>query len=167
MKKIFTLVTFLITFFVFSQAAYAQLGNGNTLGVRFGSAQGITYRHALSNNRALEGILSIQSNNQERRLRIVGLYEYIKPLSTNFNWYYGFGGSIGSYKGKAFTTSDGIKMQEYSETLFSVDGVIGISYTIPDVPLELSLDLKPYLDIIQTSNLKIIEPVGFSIRYRF
>lgn len=159
------LVLALLTFV--SQQSFAQLSSTHAAGVRFGSSTGFNYRYAFAEDRALEGILSVQSNSKSSRVRLVGLYEYHKPLSGDFSWYYGFGGSIGSYKYKAFTNADGVRVDANSELSLSIDGIVGVEYNIPSTPIALSLDIKPYLDFIQESTIRLIDPVGFSIRYKF
>jgi len=158
---------FAVVFFFFCQHSYAQLDTQHAVGVRFGSATGISYRYTLHESRALEGILSWQSSSRTSRFRIVGLYQYHKPLADNFSWYYGFGGSFGSVQYKSYKDSDGNTIPSSSGLLLSVDGVIGIAYDIPDTPLALSLDAKPYLDFIQESSIRLIDPIGFTIRYKF
>ncbi len=158
---------FAIVFFFFCQNSYAQLDTQHATGVRFGSATGISYRYTLNESRALEGILSLQSSSRMSRFRIVGLYQYHKPLADNFSWYYGFGGSFGSVRFKSYKDPQGNTIPSSSDLLLSVDGVIGVAYDIPDTPLALSLDAKPYLDFIQESSIRLIDPFGFTIRYKF
>lgn len=158
-KANWVLLTIGIILFSFDQAA-AQLTSQHAVGGRFGSATGFNYRYTLSEDRAVEGILSVQSNSKTRRFRMVGLYEYHKPLAENFSWFYGFGGSIGSFKYKEGANSS-------SEMSLSVDGIIGVEYHIPEAPLSISLDLKPYFDFIQESSIRFIDPFGLSIRYKF
>lgn len=149
---------------------FAQLSSPHAAGIRFGSATGFTYRHSLSDVNAFEGILSVQSNSRSSRLRLVGLYQYHQPLdlgTEGFSWYWGFGGSVGSYTGKAYTDANGNRMDRYSELALSVDGVAGIEYAIPTTPLAVSLDVKPYFDFLQSSSFKILDTFGFSIRYKF
>lgn len=166
MKKISWIFGVAVGLLGVSNEAFAQLDSKGAIGGRFGSAQGITYRHTLSNDRALEGILSIQSNSNYRRFRVVGLYEYYKPISSAFNWYYGFGGSLGSYKEKD-KTIDGKRYEYDSELSLSIDGIIGIEYNIPETPFQVSLDVKPYFDFLQSSSIKLFDPIGFSFRYKF
>lgn len=150
-----------------SKSNFAQLTSQHAVGARFGSATGINYRYTLSEDRAIEGIMSIQSNSRSNRFRVVGLYEFHKPLTGDFSWYYGFGGSVGSYTYKAYTDINGKRFDKQSEVAMSVDGIIGIEYNVPTTPLALSLDVKPYLDFIQESSIRLIDPFGFSIRYKF
>lgn len=156
-----------VLFFFFCQHSFAQLDSQHALGVRFGSATGISYRYALNDNRALEGILSIQSSSRTSRFRVVGLYQFHKPIAENFSWYYGFGGSLGSMKYKSYTQANGDKIDASSDLLLSVDGIVGVAYDIPTTPLNISLDAKPYLDFLQESSIKWIDPFGFTIRYKF
>jgi len=168
-KNILAICAFFGLFF-FATGAYAQLDSQQSIGGRFGSSQGITYRYSLSQERAVEGILSVQSNSRYRRLRLVGLYEFHQPLQGNFSWYYGFGGSIGSFKEKPFSVmenNNSVRYDPKSEFSLSIDGIVGIEYAIPEAPISISLDVKPYLDFIQESTIKLFDPIGFSIRYKF
>lgn len=164
-----SLVLVLVVLFVGHEAS-AQLDSPHAAGIRFGSATGITYRHTLSDVNAFEGILSVQSNSRSSRFRLVGLYQYHQPLdigAEGFSWYWGFGGSVGSYTGKAYTDANGNRIDRYSELALSIDGVAGVEYAIPTTPLAVSLDIKPYFDFLQSSSFRIIDTFGFSIRYKF
>lgn len=170
MKVGLRFVFFIIVVFCTVQQAEAQLISDHAVGVRVGSASGITYRHKLTDVNALEGILSVQSNSRESRFRLVGLYQYhrtLDALGDGFTWYWGYGGSVGSMTYKAYNDSDGNRIPESSELALSVDGVIGIEYKIPEAPLAISLDVKPYFDFLQSSSIRLIDPIGFSIRYTF
>lgn len=163
-----SLVLVLVILFGVNEAS-AQLSSTHAAGIRFGSATGFTYRHSLSDVNAFEGILSVQSNSRDSRFRLVGLYQYHQPLdfSEGFSWYWGFGGSVGSYTAKAYTDGEGRRFDKHSELALSIDGVAGIEYNIPTTPLAVSLDIKPYFDFLQSSTFKIIDTFGFSIRYKF
>lgn len=167
MKRILRSICLLAVGLFIGNGAYAQLTTQNAVGARFGTASGINYRFTLAPDRAVEGILSVQSNSTSSRFRLVGLYEYYKPLAHNFSWYYGFGGSIGSYTYKAYTDPQGNHHNSQGELALSIDGILGVAYDIPDSPIALSLDIKPYFDFIQESSIRVFDPVGFSIRYKF
>ncbi|EEI89512.1 hypothetical protein HMPREF0765_4879 [Sphingobacterium spiritivorum ATCC 33300] len=167
MKKAYLSALIIGILTLFAIDAKAQLTSDHAIGGRFGSAQGITYRYTMREDRAIEGIVSIQSNSTSRRFRVVGLYEFHKPLTGDFTWYYGFGGSVGGYTRKPYTDGNGNRFSRSSEAIISVDGIVGIEYSIPNAPVSISLDVKPYLDFIQSSSLKLIDPIGFSIRYKF
>ena len=160
---------FLVAVLFFSaKGTFAQLSSQHAVGIRFGSASGINYRYTLAPDRAIEGIMSVQSNSTTNRFRLVGLYQYHKPLPLdNFSWYYGFGGSIGNYTYKAYTDNTGTRIDKNSELSLSIDGVIGVEYNIPEAPIAIGLDIKPYFDFVQESSIRILDPIGFSMRYKF
>lgn len=175
MKKAnWLLLTLGIILFSFD-TSWAQLDSQHALGGRFGSATGFSYRYTLADDRAVEGILSIQSNSKSRRFRMVGLYQYHRPLAENFTWFYGFGGSVGSFRHKAvvrtWVNDQGQTVMERtdpkSELALSIDGIVGIEYNIPTTPLSVSLDVKPYFDFLQESSIRLIDPFGLTIRYKF
>jgi len=167
MKKILQFTLVFIALVASSNMANAQLQSQHAIGARFGSATGITYRHTMSPDKAIEGILSIQSNSEYSRFRLVGLYEHHRPLYNDFTWFWGYGGSVGSYTHKAYTNDKGEHYNKSSKLGLSIDGVVGAEYKIPEAPLALSLDIKPYFDFLQESGFRIWDGVGFSIRYTF
>ncbi len=167
MKKILQLILVLVITLSSTNLAKAQLPSQHAIGARFGSATGLAYRYTMRPDLALEGILSIQSNSEYSRFRLVGLYEYHKPLFNDFSWFWGFGGSVGSFTSKAFTNKEGQRFDKYSEMALSIDGIVGAEYKIPEAPIALTLDIKPYFDFLQESGFRIWDGVGFSIRYTF
>ncbi|GHE47553.1 hypothetical protein [Sphingobacterium griseoflavum] len=175
MKKANWLVLTLGIVFVSYGNVSAQLDTQHAVGGRFGSATGFSYRYTLAEDRAVQGIMSLQSNSKSRRFRLVGLYEFHKPLAENFTWFYGFGGSVGSFRYKELvestTNPDGSittrRTDPKSELALSIDGIIGVEYAIPTTPLSVSLDVKPYFDFLQESTIKLIDPLGLTIRYKF
>lgn len=170
MKVGLRFVLFSAAIFFMVKSADAQLTSDHAVGARIGSASGITYRYKLTDANALEGILSVQSNSKESRFRLVGLYQYhrsLDALGDGFTWYWGFGGSLGSMTYKAYTDAHGNRIPERGEFALSIDGIVGIEYKIPEAPLAISLDVKPYIDFLQESSIRLIDPIGFSIRYTF
>ncbi|WDF67742.1 hypothetical protein PQ465_15705 [Sphingobacterium oryzagri] len=175
MKKAnWLLLTCGITLLSFGKVS-AQLDTQHAVGGRFGSATGFSYRYTLAEDRAVQGIMSLQSNSTSRRFRLVGLYEFHKPIAENFSWFYGFGGSVGSFRQKDVVettqNTDGSvttrRIDHKSELALSIDGIIGVEYAIPTTPLSVSVDVKPYFDFLQESSLRLIDPLGLTIRYKF
>src|SRR5690606_18437926 len=112
--------------------------------------------------------LSVRSNSSSRTFRLVGLYQYHKELPlNNFSWCYGFGASIGNYTYKSYTNNQGLHIPKNSELSLSIDGIVGVEYSLPSAPIALSLDVKPYFDFVQESTIRLFDPIGFSIRYKF
>ena len=143
----------LIAVIAVSLSTKAQSDNfyKNAIGVRLGSSvpaikSGITYKHFIGNN-AIEGIISFGDG-----VGICGLYEIHKPLSTeNLQWLVGFGGYVG------FNSST---------SNVGAAGIIGLDYKFNNIPLNLTLDWKPELNIVSKVGFAA-EGIGFSARFTF
>ncbi|MFA9211808.1 MAG: hypothetical protein ACEQR5_08265 [Moraxellaceae bacterium] len=70
---------------------------------------------------------------------VQGLYEQNYDLQDGIQWYYGLGASIGSWNGNGHLYNE----NHYSGFYMSVDGVLGLEYTIPDLPINVALDAGP------------------------
>ena len=149
-----TLLTFAIAV-LFSTIVLGQNESfyKNALGVRLGSSvptvkSGITYKHFLSINNALEGILSFGDGTA-----ICALYEIHKPINAveNLQWFIGAGGYVGFNN---------------SSSNLGAAGIVGLDYKFTNVPLNISLDWKPELNIISKVGFEA-SGVGFSARFTF
>ncbi len=119
--------------------AHAQYKNA--IGIALGSPSGITYKTFISGNNALDFTLGYGwTGGDGEFFGISGLYEIHSPI-TNANglsFYYGPGAHIGSWHEK-----------DRSDNLFlGIDGAIGLEYMIPRVPIALSLDFRPGINLI-------------------
>lgn len=149
-----TLLTFAIAV-LFSTIVFGQNESfyKNALGVRLGSSvptvkSGITYKHFLANNNAIEGILSFGDGTS-----ICALYEIHKPINTvkNLQWFIGAGGYVGFNN---------------SSSNLGAAGIAGLDYQFATIPLNISLDWKPELNIISKVGFEA-SGVGFSARFTF
>jgi hypothetical protein len=117
------------------------------IGLRAGETSGLTIKHFMGGDAALEGILGIWSHGFSATL----LYEKHAPIkSSGLNFYYGAGGHI------AFETYNhswyyrhGNRYYEHRHGGFGIgiDGIVGIEYKFP-IPLAISLDIKPFLEVV-------------------
>ncbi|HZG25624.1 MAG TPA: hypothetical protein VEZ17_13630 [Chitinophagaceae bacterium] len=120
------------------------------LGIRLSNASptlnnSISLKYFVDEGTALEGLLSFGS-----RFGIGGLYEKHKPLNyPGIKWYYGAGAYLGA---------------ENRNTYFGPTGVIGLDYKFETIPLNLSLDWKPELDILPRIAF-IPDAFGLSARF--
>jgi hypothetical protein len=150
MKKL--LLLFIVSLTITLTTNAQDNGYKNALGVRLGSTvpaikSGITYKHFLKQN-AIEGILSFGDG-----VGICGLYEIHKPLGNteNLQWLVGFGG----YLGLNNSTSN-----------VGAAGIIGLDYKFAQIPLNLTLDWKPELNIVSKVGFES-SGIGFSARFTF
>lgn len=128
------------------------------IGLRLGLYNGLTIKHFITENKALEGLIVTRWNG----FNITGLYE-IHDQAFNverLHWYYGFGGHIGSWRGEKSDNN----IENY--TFLGVDGIIGMEYNFKPVPFNISLDWKPTFSIIGHTEF-LPDQVALSIRYIF
>jgi len=160
MKKI-ALVCALIVAVSVTQAVSAQAYK-TALGVRLSSANAkqnnsISIKQFINDKTAIEGLLTFGDP-----LALGALLEFHKPLSASgLTYFYGPGAYI------SFDKKVDVNTQKTStEPNFGGQGIIGLDYKFNNVPLNISLDWKPELNIVPDINF---EPaaIGFSARFTF
>ena len=132
------------------------------LGVRLSSSgalvnNSISIKHFINERAAVEGLFSFGDP-----LALGALYEIHRPIpSTGIQWYYGGGGYLAFKK-----TYDPNKQKNETNTNFGAQGVLGLDYKFVNIPLNISLDWKPELNIVSDINF---EPaaIGFTARFTF
>ncbi len=113
------------------------------IGFRGGFQQGLTIKHFIGSDAAIEGIIATRW----KGYNITGLYEiHANAFDTpGLNWYYGFGGHIGGYNGY---NNHPYFHEDRFYTILGVDAILGIEYNISEIPINLSADWKPAFNII-------------------
>ena len=132
------------------------------LGVRLSSSNAmqnnsISIKQFISDKTAIEGLFTFGDP-----LALGALLEFHKPLTpAGLTWFYGAGGYISFVKKVNVATS-----KTTTDPNFGGQGVIGLDYKFSNVPLNISLDWKPELNIVSEINF---EPaaIGFSARFTF
>lgn len=150
----------LLLFVYIQNNAFTQDYNTG-IGVRSGLSNGLTIKHFVKNNAAIEGILAFRW----RGFNVTGLYEIHKNAFdvSRLNWYYGVGGHIGFWNGyhdHPWFYDDG----DY--TVIGIDGILGIEYNFTELPINVSLDWKPALNIVGYTGFWGDEG-ALSVRYIF
>jgi hypothetical protein len=128
-----------------------ETGIGARLG---GISTGITVKHFTGANTALEGIVGFGRNS----LIITGLYEKHQefPTAPGLSWFYGGGAHIGlvssNYSYYDFyhkTHKKDSHEHLYDNNVFiGADFILGMEYKFKNAPIALSLDVKPFIDLI-------------------
>lgn len=139
--------------------AKAQSGSskGSTyrtaLGVKVWDGGGISFKHFVNGNNALELIGYFWS----RGMRITGLYEIHGPISgaNGLQWYIGPGAHVGFYNTKY---GDG--------SYIGIDGVLGLDYKFNGAPINISLDWQPSFEFGDGRGF-VGSWGGLGIRYTF
>ena len=155
MRRI-SLVLVSLAFVTLSQAQ-SKSSSGSTyrtaLGVKVWDGGGISFKHFLTDNNALELIGYFWS----RGTRITGLYEIHGPISgaSGLKWYIGPGAHVGFYNTKY---GDG--------SFIGIDGVLGLDYKFKGAPINVSLDWQPSFEFGDNRGF-VGSWGGLGIRYTF
>jgi len=136
MKKIALLILITLFFIVESKAQDYNTG----IGLRGGWGTGLTIKHFIGTNKAVEGIL----DSRWHGIGITGLYEiHTRAFDVDrLNFYYGIGGHIGFWDGYYSHWGDNMNY-----TVVGIDGILGLEYNFKEIPFNLSLDWKPAFNI--------------------
>ena len=153
----------LVILFVFAFSGLIKAQNYETaIGIRGGFAPGLTVKHFLSDKTAVEGIFSTRWGG----FMITGLYEIEAPAfdTEGLSWYYGGGAHIGfwnsSNSGNPWWEDD----HKDNYTILGIDGIIGLSYTFAEIPINVSIDWKPMINFVGYSGFWG-DMAAISVRY--
>jgi hypothetical protein len=125
------------------------------LGLRLGSiSSGLTIKHFVSSNSAIEGIASFGRHS----FLVTGLYErhHIFPTEERLAWFYGGGIHFGFFSKEHgyhyfYYKSHNKKIYEAypnnPHNSFGADLILGLEYKFRNVPISLTLDAKPFFDL--------------------
>jgi len=123
------------------------------VGIRLGPnsaaiAPGFTVKHFINEKHAVEALVSFGDG-----LGVCGLYEWHQSVAAvaHLQWFAG-AGAYAAYQTKT--------------AFIGVAGIVGVDYKFPDIPLNISIDWKPGLNIIETVGFEA-SGVGFSARFAF
>jgi hypothetical protein len=161
MKKVI-LLALLFTVGISSFNSLQAQDYKTALGVRLSSSSAmvnnsVSIKHFINEKTAIEGLLSFGDP-----LAIGALVEFHKPLSASgLTYFYGGGGYISFVKKVNVNT-----LKTSTDPNLGAQGVIGLDYKFSNVPLNISLDWKPELNIVSDINF---EPaaIGFTARFTF
>lgn len=132
------------------------------LGVRLSPADGyinnaVTIKQFLGENKAIEALVSFGDP-----FSIGALYEVHKPFATEgLTWFYGAGAYLAFVKSYNPNTA-----KNETDPNFGGQGIIGLDYKFMNLPLNLSLDWKPELNLFNDINFEA-STVGLSVRFTF
>jgi hypothetical protein len=127
------------------------------IGIKIPAGFSVTYKQFISDTHSIEA----QASFWQKGFRLSGLYEfnfYTFDGVPNLGWFVGGGAHIGTWNSKY--------KEEYDSNVdFGIDGIIGLDYKFPDLPLNLSVDWQPSLALIGSN----FSPAygGIGIRYTF
>jgi len=149
MKRAITLIT---TLFI-ALTAFSQDYN-RALGLRIGSAVGVSYKMFHKPERAFEVILDLDVLYKDRmKFKTSGFYLFhFKANVDGLNAFAGPGISAGIYLGDS------------SGFMMSLDGMVGIEYKFQQSPMVISLDWNPKIQMIKNAGFRS-ENFGVTLRF--
>lgn len=156
----FKKVGIFIFIFFFSTAGYqvsAQYTAKSLYKTAFGVRVvplGVTFKTFLGQtNKAIELI-----GNFNDGFRVTGFYEWHGDLTVNktLKWYIGLGAHGGYYDKNE---KDGIS--------FGFDGIVGLDYKFKTLPINLSLDWQPSMELISPKTAFQSDRGGIAVRFAF
>ena len=130
------------------------------IGVRTGPSFGLTAKHFVTEEQALEGLLLARWGG----FHVTGLYQFHsgRILFDGLHLYYGAGAHYGSFTGKADRKYYSNPDKKY--TVIGIDGILGLEYNFSGFPFNISLDWKPDMNFTG-GTLFWPDELAFSIRY--
>jgi hypothetical protein len=134
------------------------------LGLRATYWWGLTVKHNMSDRGAIEGILHTRWGG----FILTGLYEHHFPALgvDGLRWYLGGGAHIGFWGNKYNNGNYWFDDNNSSRVGIGFDLIGGLEYTIPSVPINLSIDYKPGFNVYPGA-VPYGDDGAFSIRYVF
>lgn len=131
-----------------------------SLGIRAGLSKGLTLKHFVGEQTALEAIVSTRWKGFD----FTGLYEIHNQAfdADGLNWYYGFGGHIGFWDSEEVPWIDDVT----DKTVIGINAILGLEYRFTNAPINIGIDWKPTFNLIGTSGLRS-DNGALSIRYIF
>lgn len=135
------------------------------VGVRGIGTSGITIKHFTGSNKAWEGIIGLWPNTFSATFLVE---RYVNAFGEpGLNWYYGLGGHVATWSGTVYY--DGVRgyRRNDGEVGLGVDGIFGLEYKIREVPIAISLDVKPFVEVTTTGNVYLAMDPGLGIKLTF
>ncbi len=148
-----------------NMSASAQANYNTAVGLRLGGYEnGLSLKHFIASDTALEGILGFRPG----VFVVTGFYEkhataFAEPSLT---WFYGAGAHIGGISEDRYYKAYG-RNRYYGDggILLGADGILGLEWQVPDIPVSISADLHPRLELARGPYLDLEAALTF--RYTF
>jgi hypothetical protein len=137
----------------------------SALGVRVGGTSGITFKHFYKNQMAWEGQLGTFGNGTS----ITGLImQHGNAFSTpGLRYYAGGGAHVAFYNGRTYSVWKGRDITYYGDNSLGIglNGILGLEYILPDVPIGFSLDIKPFIEMGPAGRLGFSPDPSIGIKF--
>lgn len=167
-KSILFLITLLFSTVMFAQVYEKQIG------IRLGVTSGISGKIIKDDRTAIEGTLGFRDGGIQLVVLLESYHPIIKTNTVHWMFYYGGGGHVGYINGynkvRRWSNTAGYYWEEVwiAGPVIALDAVFGTDYTFNKVPITLSLEFKPYLELQAFQKVQVnFWDFAFGIAYRF
>ena len=165
------IVLVIFVFFLGSQVSGQSVYN--SLGLRLsgdddnvgGVGTEVSYQHAIGSNNRIELDLGFRDSPGLDVLKLTAVYHWVWNIEGGFNWYAGpaVGAGIVDYD----NDWPPHRKHDYTNLLLSAGGDLGLEYVFGSIPLQLALDLRPQIYLLEDFYDDFDVDIGFAIRYQF
>ena len=157
-------------------AAEAQAVRPNAIGIRLSAGDGtgadVSYQRRVLTNNRLEFDLGLREDNHYDEVKFMAGFHWVIPIDSGFNFYAGPAIGAGSWEHDRW--NDDLPGNYDEDGSFGViAGVAGIEYVFPNIPLQLSFDLRPEVhfgddrDDFDRDYHSLVPDIGLAVRYTF
>ena len=154
-----------------SLPAFAQEISEHALGLRLGDSDGfgaeISYQRKIKQFNRLEVDLGFRDSRAYDAFKLAGVYQWVDVIDGGFYWFYGFGGGLGSVDFETVSGPSGPFTPDGGLFIFAA-GNLGVEYNF-DIPLLISLDIRPELGLIGYDDFSdsFDFDIALGLRYQF
>ncbi|MFY0599146.1 MAG: hypothetical protein JXR03_05710 [Cyclobacteriaceae bacterium] len=133
------------------------------IGVRGIGTSGLTIKHFTKSTTAIEGIVGFWPDAFSATLLLEKHVQAFEEVG--LHWFYGFGGHLAA---KSNVGGERFAYRERNGDFgLGVDGIFGIEYKISDIPIAISLDVKPFIEVESSGNVFFAFDPGLGIKVVF
>lgn len=168
MKQIYTFLILII----FPLMGFSQTPN-KAIGIRGGLTSGFEYRVFSGDLSSYKVLLSTR----KQGIQLTGLKEFHVPdafdIGEDLDFIYGFGAHVGFESWNRYYYYDEFDPFAYtrerrSGPIAGLDGLAAVEYTIPQIPLVIGFEVKPYFNLFGKDFFQI-QPFdfAFTVKYTF
>jgi len=149
-------------------------GPQKAVGIRGGISSGFEYRVFSGEQSSYKVLLSTR----KQGLQLTGMKEFHMPEAFEFNedlsFVYGFGAHVGFeswYVDRYYFDSQDVNdwySERKSGPIAGLDALAAVEYTIPQIPLVVGIEVKPYFNLFG-KNFFQLQPFdfAFTVKYTF
>lgn len=149
----------------YNQPAINTFKYTTAIGVRGLGTSGLSIKHFTRNHRAIEGIVGFYPD----AFSVTVLLEnHVNAFDqAGLNWYYGFGGHLATQTDWEYSENYRGYRRADGDFGIGVDGIVGIEYKINEIPIAISMDVKPFLEVTTTGNAYLAVDPGLGVKLTF